>query len=68
MNDKVTKIEFNVWANDETEGIEVAKAIGQVIDWYGQRGIKVTANHLKQAIDKWQTNSLVKQGLIGYLK
>lgn len=68
MNDKVTKIEFNVWANDETEGAEVAKAIGQVIDWYGQRGIKVTANHLKQAIDKWQTNSLVKQGLIGYLK
>ena len=68
MNDKVTKIEFNVWANDESEGLDVAKAIGQIIDWYGQRGYKITAEKLKEAFGKWQKSPFIKQGIINYLK
>ena len=68
MNDKITKVQFNIWANDESEGEEVAKVIGHVVDWYGQRGLKVTASHLKEALAKWESTAIIRQGIMNYLK
>lgn len=68
MNDKVVNISFNVWANNEEEGVRLKQAICDFIDWFGQKGIKVTASKLTNAIDNWQTNALVKERIINHFK
>lgn len=66
MNDKIVNISFNVWANDESEGEALRKALCDFIDWFGQRGVKVTASKLTNAIDRWQVNPLVRNRIINH--
>ena len=66
MNDKIVNISFNVWANNEDEAKELHDAICRFIDWFGQRGIKVCANKMTQAINNWQNNAIVKNSIIRY--
>ena len=68
MNDKVVKIEFNIWANNEKEGAMLKKAICDFIEWHGQRGKKVSADKLANAINRWQDNMLVRNSIINYFK
>ena len=68
MNDKIVNISFNVWANDEKEEEELKAAVCNFIDWFGQRGIKVTASKLSEAINRWQNNILVKNSVINHFK
>ena len=68
MNDKIVNISFNVWANDEAEGAALRKAFCDFIDWFGQRGIKVTASKLTEAVNKWQSNMLVRNNVINHFK
>ena len=66
MNDKIVNINFNVWANNEEEAFELRKALGEFVDWFGQRGIKVSADKLTTAINNWQNNILVKNSIINH--
>lgn len=66
MNDKIVNISFNVWANNEEEGARLKQAICDFIDWFGQKGIKVTASKLTNAIDNWQVNPLVRNRVINH--
>lgn len=68
MEDNIVKVEFNVWASSPDAGAEISKAIGQIIDWYGQKGIKVTAEKMMEAIQKWNGNAIIRQGMMKYLK
>ena len=68
MNDKIVKIEFNIWANNDAEGEALKKAICDFIDWHGQRGSKVSANKLTDALNRWQSNILVKNSIIKHFK
>ena len=64
MNDKIVNISFNVWANSEDEAKELKSAMCDFIDWFGQRGMKVSASKLTEAISKWQNNFIVKNSII----
>lgn len=68
MEDKIVNISFNVWANDDKEAEALKKAFCDFIDWFGQRGIKVTASKLTNAVNNWQNNILVKNSVINYFK
>ena len=68
MNDKIVNISFNVWANSDEEGARLRKSIYDFIDWFGQRGIKVSASKLDEAIGNWQKNALVKTSIIKHFK
>ena len=68
MNDKIVNISFNVWANDESEAIELKKSVCGFIDWFGERGIKVTASKLNEAVVNWQKNPFVKSHVINHYK
>lgn len=68
MDNKVVKIEFNVWANDEAEGEELKREICDFIEWHGRQGRKVTAAKLTEAIRKWQFNPLVKNSIINHFR
>lgn len=68
MNDKIVNISFNVWANNEEEGAHLRKSICDFIEWFGQRGIKVSASKLDEAIGNWQKNALVKNSIIKHFK
>ena len=68
MNDKIVNTSFNVWANNEDEGARLKQAVCDFIDWFGQKGIKVTASKLTNAIDNWQANALVKGRIINHFK
>ena len=68
MNDKIVNISFNVWANSDEEGARLRKSICDFIDWFGQRGIKVSASKLDEAIGNWQKNALVKSSIIKHFK
>lgn len=68
MNDKIVNISFNVWANSDEEGARLRKSICDFIDWFGQRGIKVSASKLDEAIGNWQKNALVKNSIIKHFK
>lgn len=68
MNDKIVNISFNVWANSEEEGIRLRNSICDFIEWFGQRGIKVSASKLDEAIGNWQKNALVKNSIIKHFR
>lgn len=68
MNDKIVKIEFNVWASDEQEAKELKDAICNFINWHGEHGIKVTARKMADGINRWQSNILVKNSIINHFK
>lgn len=58
MNDKIVNISFNIWANDENEGLELKRMICDFIDNNGRQGRKVTASGLIDAMKKMQRSSL----------
>lgn len=58
MNDKIVNISFNIWANDENEGMELRKMICEFIDWHGSQGRKVTASGLIDAMKKMRESTL----------
>lgn len=60
MDKEIVKVEFNVWGNAQ-EGEELKQAICDLINGYGQLGIKVTAKKMTEAIRKWSNNIFVKQ-------
>ena len=64
MNDKIVNISFNIWANDASEALELQKQIFDFIDWFGERGIKVSASKLKEALSQWDKNALVRNHVI----
>lgn len=68
MNDKVVKIEFNLWANSEEEAVELKKEICAFINYHGQQGRKVSASKLTEALRKWQSNPLVRNSIINHFK
>lgn len=68
MNDKVVKIEFNLWANSEEEAVELKNEICAFINWHGQQGRKVSASRLTEALRKWQNNPLVRNSIINHFK
>ena len=68
MNDKVVKIEFNIWANSDEEADELKKEICAFINYHGQQGRKVTASNLVEALRRWQSNPLVKQSIINHFR
>ena len=68
MNDKVVKIEFNLWANSEEEAVELKNEICAFINWNGQQGRKVSASKLTEALRKWQNNPLVRNSIINHFK
>lgn len=68
MNDKVVKIEFNIWANSDGDADELRKEICAFINYHGQQGRKVTASKLVEALRRWQSNPLVKQSIINHFR
>ena len=66
MNNKIVKISFNIWANNDAEGEELKKCIYAFIDCLGEMGIKVSASKLSKAISKWQNNVFIKNNVINY--
>lgn len=68
MDEQVLKIEFNLWATNEEEIIELRKEICAFIDFHGQLGHKVSARKLTEALRRWQSNPLVKQSIINHFK
>lgn len=68
MNDKVVKIEFNIWANSDEDADELKKEICAFINYHGQQGRKVTASKLVEALRRWQSNPLVKQSIINHFR
>lgn len=68
MDEKVLKIEFNLWATNEAEIAELKKEICAFIDYHGQQGRKVSARKLTEALRSWQNNTFVKQSIINHFK
>ena len=68
MDEKVLKIEFNIWATNEAEVAELKQEICAFIDFHGQQGRKVSARKLTEAIRRWQSNPFVRQSIINHFK
>ena len=68
MEDKVVRIDFNVWANDDSEAETLKKAIFGFINEHGNEGRKVTAAKLANAISKWKDNAIVRNSIINYFR
>jgi hypothetical protein len=63
------KIEFYIYAESDKEVEECRKAIVSLIESYRQRGIAVTAEKLRQAIEKLVNgNSLIKNAVDNFLR
>lgn len=68
MRDKVVHVEFNIYANSESGGEALKKAICDFIAYHGQMGVKVTAEKIAYAINHWQDNFFVKNKVTNYLR
>lgn len=63
------KLELYIYAESDKEVEECRKAIGGLIESYRQRGIAVTAEKLRQAVDKLANgNSLIKNAVDNFLR
>jgi hypothetical protein len=63
------KLELYIYAESDKEVEECRKAIGGLIESYRQRGIAVTAEKLRQAIEKLVNgNSLIKNAVDSFLR
>ena len=63
------KLEFYIYAESDKEVEDCRKAIGALIESYRQRGIAVTAEKLRQAIEKLVNgNSFVKNAVDNFLR
>ena len=62
------KLEVYIYAESDKEVEECRKAIGGLIESYRQRGIAVTAEKLRQAVERLVNgNSLVKNAVDKFL-
>ena len=68
MDDKVVTVSFKIWANDESEASELARALGAFVDEQGRQGRKVTATKLSAALSKWKDNPLVCNTINNYFR
>ena len=68
MDDKIIKIEFNIWATNEEEVAELRKEICAFIDFHGRLGRKVSARKLTEALRRWQSNPFVRQSIIAHFQ
>lgn len=63
------KLEFYIYADSDKEVEECRKAIGGLIESYRQRGIAITAEKLRQAVDKLVNgNSLIRNAVDKFLR
>jgi hypothetical protein len=63
------KIEFYIYAESDKEVEDCRKAIVALIESYRQRGIAVTAEKLRQAVDKLANgNLLIKNAVDNFLR
>lgn len=68
MGDKVVHVEFNIYADSESGGEALKRAICDFIAYHGQMGVKVTAEKIAYAINHWQDNFFVKNKVTNYLR
>ena len=66
MNDKVVKIEFNIFANSELEAEELTRLIKDFINKQCVEGRKISASKLIDAINKWQKKPFVINAINNY--
>lgn len=68
MDDKIVRIEFNIWASSEEDGQMLREAIAGFIREHGEQGRKVSARKLAEAIGRWKENALVRNRIISYFQ
>ena len=66
--DKIQKIQFNIYADDEQEAEKGRQAIIQFINIMGQHGARVSGNKIAEAVGKMQTNPFVVSQIINFFK
>lgn len=66
MEEKVFNISFNIWAKNENEVNELKQSFINFIEWFGQRGCKVSADKVSKAINNWQKNVFIRNEVIKY--
>lgn len=66
MNDKVVKIEFNIFANSELEAEELIRLIKDFINKQCVEGRKISASKLIDAINKWQNKPFIINAINNY--
>ena len=66
MNDKVVKIEFNIFANSELEAEELTRLIKNFINQQCVEGRKISASKLIDAINKWQNKPFIINAINNY--
>ena len=66
MEEKIFNISFNIWAKDAEEVNRMKGSIIDFINWFGERGYKVSADKVSEAINGWQKNFFIKNEVIKY--
>ena len=66
MNDKVVRIEFNIFANSDTEAEELTRLIKDFINKQCMEGGKISAQKLIDAINKWQNKPVIINAINNY--
>ena len=66
MNDKIVRIEFNIFANSELEAEELTRLIKDFINKQCVEGRKISASKLIDAINKWQNKPFVINAINNY--
>lgn len=66
MNDKVVRIEFNIFANSDEEAEELTKLIKEFVNKQCMEGRKISADKLIQAINKWQNKPFIINAINNY--
>lgn len=67
METRIAHIEFNIYADTESGGEALKKAVCDFIAYHGNMGVKVTAEKVANAINHWQDNLFVKNKITNYL-
>lgn len=62
------KIDFYIYAETQEEVDECRNAVHKFIEENRQEGRAVTAKKLTNALSRWKSNTLVKMGIINFLK
>jgi hypothetical protein len=57
------KVEFYLYAADESQAQHVQQALREFVECYRQRGIAVSAEHVSAALSKFKDNYFVTQYL-----
>ena len=60
------EVKFNLYAEDESEADEARIAIVNFIRQHAQHGRAVTARKVADAVNGWERNPIIKNGIIKY--